>query len=114
LDEELLARINEALELREGRVTDPSGVNHVGAADGYDEEGEVAPRRARPRISIAGQDDDGRPQSALTPREIQARLRSGFSIAQVAAEAGVGQDWVARFAAPILAEQQQVLERSQS
>jgi hypothetical protein len=51
-----------------------------------------------------------RSESALTPREMQARLRSGRSIEEVAAEAGVDTEWVARFAVPILAEQAQVVE----
>ena len=51
-----------------------------------------------------------RSESALTPREMQARLRAGRSIDDVAAEAGVDTEWVARFAVPILAEQAQVVE----
>ena len=51
-----------------------------------------------------------RSESALTPREMQARLRAGRSIDEVAAEAGVDTEWVARFAVPILAEQAQVVE----
>jgi hypothetical protein len=51
-------------------------------------------------------------QSALSPREIQARLRSGRTIAQVAAEAGVGSDWIERFAAPVLAEQADAVVRA--
>ncbi len=51
-----------------------------------------------------------RSESALTPREMQARLRAGRTIDEVAAEAGVDHEWVARFAVPILAEQAQVVE----
>ncbi len=51
-----------------------------------------------------------RSESALTPREMQARLRSGRSIEEVAAEAGVDTEWVSRFAVPIAAEQAQVVE----
>lgn len=51
-----------------------------------------------------------RSESALTPREMQARLRAGRSIEEVADEAGVDTEWVARFAVPILAEQAQVVE----
>lgn len=54
-----------------------------------------------------------RVQSALSPREMQARLRAGRSVAEVAAEAGVEIDWVERFAAPILAEQAAVVARAQ-
>lgn len=54
----------------------------------------------------------GRGQSQLSPREIQSRLRSGYSIEDVAEEAGVDEAWIARFAAPILAEQEQVVARA--
>jgi hypothetical protein len=50
--------------------------------------------------------------SRLSPREIQARLRSGRTVAEVAAEAGVGTDWVERFATPIFAEQRAAIERA--
>lgn len=54
-----------------------------------------------------------RPNSALSPREIQARLRAGSTIAEVAGQAGVDEDWVRRFADPILAEQARVVESAQ-
>src|SRR3954463_9759573 len=41
-----------------------------------------------------------RPESALSPREMQDRIRTGWSIDEVAAEAGVDLDWVNRFASP--------------
>jgi hypothetical protein len=44
----------------------------------------------------------------LRPREIQARLRSGESIADVAAAAQVSRDRVERFAGPVLAERQHI------
>jgi hypothetical protein len=50
-----------------------------------------------------------RPESALTVREVQARLRRGLSIEQVAVHAGVEPSWIARFAAPVLAEQASVV-----
>ncbi len=53
-----------------------------------------------------------RQESQLSPREIQARVRSGSSLSRVARDAGVDEDWVARFAAPILAEQAQVVDRA--
>ncbi|HET9689917.1 MAG TPA: septation protein SepH [Acidimicrobiales bacterium] len=46
-----------------------------------------------------------RAASSLSPREIQSRLRAGRTVAEVAAEAGVGEAWVERFAPPVLAEQ---------
>ncbi|HWC10470.1 MAG TPA: septation protein SepH, partial [Acidimicrobiales bacterium] len=58
----------------------------------------------------------GRPrsQSALTPREMQTRLRAGRTIAEVAAEAKADPEWVERFAIPILAEQTQMVELARS
>ncbi|MCU1485704.1 MAG: hypothetical protein JWN67_2450, partial [Actinomycetia bacterium] len=53
-----------------------------------------------------------RPESSLNPREMQDRIRSGWSVDEVAAEAGVDHDWVRRFAAPVLAEVRRVIERS--
>ena len=54
----------------------------------------------------------GRLESELTPREIQGRLRAGRSLSEVAAEAGVGVEWIERFAAPILAEREAVVARA--
>lgn len=53
-----------------------------------------------------------RRQSHLSPREIQDRLRAGRSLEEIAAEAGVGEEWVARFAAPVEAERSQVVGRA--
>ena len=50
-----------------------------------------------------------RPESALSVREVQARLRAGRTIDEVAAEAHMEPAWVARFAAPIVAEQAQMV-----
>ncbi|HSH61020.1 MAG TPA: septation protein SepH, partial [Acidimicrobiales bacterium] len=54
-----------------------------------------------------------RPSSELSPREIQSRLRSGSSISDVADEAGVDEEWIVRFAAPIIAEQARVVQQAQ-
>ena len=51
-----------------------------------------------------------RMRGLLTPREMQARLRAGRSVEDVAEEADVEVEWVERFAVPILAEQAQVVE----
>jgi DUF3071 family protein len=55
---------------------------------------------------------DGRTGSALSPRDIQARIRTGHSIAAVAREAGVSEAWIERFAPPVLAEQVQMVEHA--
>ncbi|MHB1445762.1 MAG: septation protein SepH, partial [Acidimicrobiales bacterium] len=49
-------------------------------------------------------------ESQLTPREMQARLRAGHSIQQVARVAGVSPEWVERFDAPVAAERGRVIE----
>lgn len=43
---------------------------------------------------------------ALTPREIQARIRGGASVAEVAEEAGVDPERIRGFAGPVLAERE--------
>lgn len=51
-------------------------------------------------------------ESALSPREIQSRIRAGRTVNQVASEAGVSVEWIDRFAAPVLAEQIAAAERA--
>lgn len=52
--------------------------------------------------------------SSASPREIQALLRSGLSVDEVAAQTGSGAEHIARFEAPIAAELAFVLERALS
>ncbi|MGC3993531.1 MAG: septation protein SepH [Propionicimonas sp.] len=52
--------------------------------------------------------------SALTPREIQARVRSGESLEDVARAAGMGVDWVEPFAAPVIAEREFIAGQAQA
>lgn len=52
---------------------------------------------------------DERPESQLSVREVQSRLRQGWSVDEVANDAGVDPAWVARFAAPVLTEQASVI-----
>ena len=47
-------------------------------------------------------------ESVLSPREIQTRIRSGESVADVARVAGMDLDRVERFAAPVIAEREHV------
>lgn len=53
-----------------------------------------------------------RPRSQLAVRDIQARLRAGEPVAEVAAAAGTDEGWIERFAPPVRAEQRQVVERA--
>ena len=72
-----------------------------------------AVRRREEEAATAGLNASrNRPASSLSPREIQARLRSGQPRDEIAAEAGVDEDWVARFEAPVLAERAQVVART--
>jgi hypothetical protein len=51
-------------------------------------------------------------ESRLTPREVQSLLRTGRSVSEVAEAAAMSEDWVGRFAPPVLAEQARVVERA--
>ncbi|MEQ1787105.1 MAG: septation protein SepH, partial [Acidimicrobiales bacterium] len=57
--------------------------------------------------------DPPRVESRLPVREIQARLRQGRTVADVAKAAGVDVAWVERFATPVFAEQAQVIQKVQ-
>jgi hypothetical protein len=52
-------------------------------------------------------------ESQLRPREIQARIRAGATVEQVAAAAGVPLQRVERFAYPVLLERSRIAEMSQ-
>src|SRR4051794_17514831 len=53
-------------------------------------------------------------ESALSPREIQARLRGGQTAEQVAVAAGVPVDWVRRFEGPIRDERRHAVEAARA
>src|SRR6478735_5687665 len=53
-------------------------------------------------------------ESALTPREIQTRIRTGESLEDVAKVAGIPMDRVERFAAPVIAEREYVASQAMS
>jgi hypothetical protein len=52
--------------------------------------------------------------SALSPRDIQARIRAGATLEEVARDAGMGIDWVEPFAAPVIAEREFVAGQAQA
>jgi DUF3071 family protein len=52
-------------------------------------------------------------ESQLRPREIQARIRAGATVEQVAAAAGVPLQRIERFAYPVLLERSRIAEMSQ-
>ena len=51
-------------------------------------------------------------ESALRPRDIQARIRAGDTAEEVARAAGIPLDRVLRFAAPVLAEREHVVDEA--
>src|SRR5690242_7509388 len=64
-----------------------------------------------PRSAATGQGKEQleiKMESALSPREIQTRIRSGESLEDVAEVAGIPLDRVERFAAPVIAEREYV------
>ena len=60
-------------------------------------------RRARRRNA------DEAPRVNVSPREIQAHIRSGLSAAETAELLGIGVDDVARFEGPVLAEREHIV-----
>lgn len=67
----------------------------------------AAVRRDRPHLEHLRAEGERR----LTPREIQSRLRAGERVEDVARAAGLAVEQVRRFAGPVLAEQEYVVER---
>ena len=53
-------------------------------------------------------------ESSLTPREIQARVRAGDSIEDVARAAGMIPEWVEPYAAPVIAEREFIAQQARS
>ncbi|MDQ1615922.1 MAG: hypothetical protein QOJ60_1861 [Actinomycetota bacterium] len=51
-------------------------------------------------------------ESQLTPRDIQTRIRAGASIVEVAAAAGVPEERIERYAVPVLAEREHVVDQA--
>jgi hypothetical protein len=53
-------------------------------------------------------------ESALSPREIQSRVRAGDSVEEVAQAAGMTLDWIEPFAAPVIAEREYIAQQAQA
>ena len=69
-----------------------------------DERLRAALRGDRPRLGQL----ENEMETSLTPRDIQARIRAGGTLEDVARVAGMAMDRVERFAAPVLAEREHV------
>ncbi len=98
IDEALLERLEEARDRAE-RPTGETGADPQPAP-------EVAPAPAAPPPPV--------PQvvSKLTPKEVQALLRQGRTVASVAKKAGVDPAWVERFESPIIWERSGMTARA--
>ncbi|HEX7354530.1 MAG TPA: septation protein SepH [Mycobacteriales bacterium] len=74
------------------------------------------PLDARLTRALRGEDPDGGTgaELQLSPRDIQARLRRGATVEEVAAEAGVGVARIERYAGPVRSERAQVLTDARS
>ncbi len=86
------------------RLVDPDGVEHTVDVDD------------RLRAALRGETSrrlETKMDSALRPRDIQARIRAGETPEAVAQAAQTSVDKIMAFAAPVLAERQHVAERAQ-
>ena len=89
---------------------DAEVLNAIAKAQGRPNGAAVGPMVKPGGEYTPGPGSQTRRRGLLTPREMQARLRAGRSVEDVAEEADVEVEWVERFAVPILAEQAQVVE----
>ncbi len=72
-----------------------------------------SPERVRPDGSRRDGQLEIALESQLSPREIQARVRAGHSVDEVAVAAGISAERVERYAVPVLAERAHVVEQAQ-
>jgi hypothetical protein len=93
--------VEVVVQLAEEHAEEHAEAEVVVDAPGVDPVEEPAPAEAA-----------AKPRSQMSVRDIQARLRAGEPVVQVAAEAGVDEDWIERFAPPIRAEQRRIVERA--
>ena len=73
---------------------------------------EVVPEPEMPAAGDGGEEPARRKpvHSVLTPKEIQAALRSGKTVQEVARLAGTDTSWIERFLSPILAERKGIVD----
>src|SRR5207302_5428079 len=108
LDDQLRAALEDAYRRHKGGRSrgEPDPGRIAEAAPEPEMPAEMPPER------IA---DEPRPRKepgrgVLTPKEIQAELRSGKSVQEVAALAGTDTSWIERFLSPILAERKGIVD----
>jgi hypothetical protein len=104
VDDALLRSIDELRNDGQGRAAGAPNGRHRAATNGRDP---CVGEQLRSAGARAPQ-----PASRLTPRDVQARLRMGQTVTQIAGDAGVEEAWVERFAGPVMAERALVVARA--
>ncbi|MFC6342543.1 septation protein SepH, partial [Nocardioides hankookensis] len=95
------------------RLVDEEGAEHVLAIDDRLRATVVPTAPTAPTAPPPSRGTEKTMESALRPRDIQARIRSGETPEAVAQAAQTSVDKIMAFAAPVLAERQHVAERAQ-
>ncbi len=93
IDDVLVEKLQEASRKAAEAELEPEEREPIEPEADLDAHGEELPPPRTPR-----------PDSKLTPKEIQALLRQGRSVASIARRAGVEAEWVERFEVPIVWE----------
>ncbi|ONH30965.1 septation protein SepH [Pseudofrankia asymbiotica] len=103
-------------ELRAVALSEDGGYLVLADANGRaDAEQFRVPVDDRLRAALRGaRRSEVRTESALTPREIQARLRAGETAADVARAAGIPVERVERYEGPVLAERARVVQEARA
>ncbi|WP_238438936.1 septation protein SepH, partial [Frankia nepalensis] len=103
-------------ELRAVALSEDGGYLVLADANGRsDAEQFRVPVDDRLRSALRGaRRSEVRTESALTPREIQARLRAGETAADVARAAGIPVERVERYEGPVLAERARVVQEARA
>ena len=104
VDDALLRSIDELRNGGQGPAARAPDGRHRAAVNGHD------PSAGDQLESVNGRAPE--PASRLTPRDVQARLRMGQTVTQIAGDAGVEEAWVERFAGPVMAERALVVARA--
>ncbi|MBM7367483.1 septation protein SepH [Gordonia hydrophobica] len=90
---------------------DPAALSPVvGEADARDTADEDDANPAEESTDDAAAEVEAPPARNLTPREIQARVRAGSSVAELSAATGVPEDKINRFAHPVILERSRAAE----
>jgi hypothetical protein len=95
-------------------VAQQPGARHERFTLAVDDSLHAAMRGDLPRLDQLDQDQtETVPENQMRPREIQARVRAGASVEQVASAAGVSSERVERFAYPVLLERSRLAQLAQ-